>query len=161
MPRRIESEKSNVPRVRDVAEVEREIAAVDLNSMPSSTLLPANELFLMRQMGLVPIQVVYGNFVYSMGLGGVFRSLRGALNRGELPAFTQMNNDARVIARDRMLEAAKQLGADTVVIAGVEVKELADLLEVTCTGTAFRRAGPETAEDFMQTPGSVQVAVGT
>jgi uncharacterized protein YbjQ (UPF0145 family) len=108
----------------------------------------------MRQMGYEPIQVVYGNFVYSMGLGGVFRSVRGAFSRGELPAFTRMNNDARVIARDRMLMSANVLGAHTVCGVEIEVKELADLLEVTCTGTAFRRVQASTQN------GTVQIAVG-
>lgn len=146
--------KQTKPRMASMEDVEAEIGRIDLTHMPSSTTLPANELYLLHQMGYAPIQVVYGNIVYSMGMRGIFRSLRGAFQRGELPDFTRMNNDARVIARDRMLAAARAVNADMVVGVNIDVQELADLLEVTCTGTALRRA------ENPPNNNSVQIAVG-
>lgn len=145
------------PNVYSIEQIESEISEIDLAIMPSSSTMPANELYLMQQMGYTPLQVVYGNVVYSMGMGGVLRSLRGALTRGELPQFTRMNNDARVIARDRMLKAATSLGAAMVAGVTIDVKELADLLEVTATGTAFKKT---VANEYVSTNG-LQIAVGT
>lgn len=133
-----EDKKENV-KVQDVEELEREIKALDLSQAPASTTLPANELFLLEQGGYQVLQIVYGNVVYSMGIRGVIRSITRALKRGEMPDFTRMNNDARVIARNRMLQRAQELGATLVVGVLIEVQEYADFLEVTATGTAVRK----------------------
>ena len=142
-------------QISDIATLEEEIHGVDLETMPWSTLMPANEVFLLQKAGYEPLQVVFGNVVYSMGLRGVFRSIRGAFRRGEMPDFTRMNRDAREVARARMLVAAREIGGDGVVNASLDVQELADFLEVTMTGTAVRRIAGHTSSSA-----DVEVAIG-
>ena len=153
-----DSEPDARPQVSDIALLEEEIRGVDLTAMPWSTIMPANEVFLLQKAGYEPLQVVFGNVVYSMGMRGVFRSIRGAFKRGEMPDFTRMNRDAREVARARMLVAAKAVGGDGVVDATLDVQELADFLEVTMTGTAVRRIANR---DGVSMDGiGVEVAVG-
>ncbi len=135
-------------RVATVETLEEEIQAFDLKLSPTSTIFTANELYLIEKGGYEVIQVVFGNVVYSMGIRGVMRSITRALTRGEMPEFTQMNNDARIIARNRMLEQAKQLDATAVVGVTIEATEFADFLEVTATGTAIRKVGKASDVDI-------------
>jgi len=120
-------------------ELDIEITEFDLQGAPASTTLTPHELYLMNQLGYEPIQVVTGNIVYSMGVGGVWRSIKKGLRRGEVPDFTRILNDARVIARNRMLKAAIELGADRVVGVIFESKEFADFIEMTAMGTAVKK----------------------
>jgi uncharacterized protein YbjQ (UPF0145 family) len=126
-------------KITPIEALDKEIEGYDLEGGPSTTTMSANELYLIEQAGYEVLQIVYGNVVYSMGIRGIFRSLTRALTRGEMPDFTRMNNDARVIARNRMAQKARELGADKVVSVTIEVQEFADFLEVTTTGTAVKR----------------------
>lgn len=120
-------------------QIESEIANFDFASSPSSTTLTPHELYLLRQSGYEPVQIVFGNVVYSMGVRGVFRTLVRAFNRGELFDYSQLNKDARLLARNRMVEEAKSMGADSVVGVRIDTKEFADFMEVVATGTAVRK----------------------
>ena len=121
--------------------LEQEIREFDLAAAPRSTIISANELYLLQKSGYEFLQIVFGNVVYSMGLRGLLRSVQRALQQGEMSVFTRMINDARVIARNRMLTQAKAVGATDVVGVIIEVREFADFLEVTATGTAVKKNG--------------------
>src|SRR5436309_12056240 len=59
--------------------------------------------------------ICYGLVVRSMGFtGGVTASFR-ALRRGEIPEYTQLLEDSRRHAIDRMADTARLLGADAIV----------------------------------------------
>ena len=134
-----------------VHELDEEIRSFDLINAPKSATFTPHDLYLLQQAGYEPIQVVVGNIVYSMGIGGVLRSLRRGLRRGEVPDFTQLLQDGRVLARNRMLEYARAVKADAVFGVVLETEEFADFIEVTATGTACRKIG----EGKQNTPISV------
>ena len=137
--------------VRGIEALELELRNFDLKAAPASSMLSANERYLLEKSGLRPLRVVTGNIVYSMGTKGLFSSVTGAFSRGEMTAFTQMINDARLIAINRMLMAAAALGATEVIGVQLEMKEYADFAEVTAMGTAVVKIGE---------PSDVDVAVG-
>lgn len=141
-----EAELKKAVNFHTLAQIEKEISELDLAQVTSTTLNP-NDLFLMERIGLAPMQVVFGNVVYSMGLRGVFRSFVRALTRGEMYDFSRLNEDARLLARNRMLKAAQNLGATSVIGVVFAVREYADFLEVTAVGTAVRRKDEGTPAD--------------
>jgi uncharacterized protein YbjQ (UPF0145 family) len=72
-----------------------------------------------------------------MGLvRGVTGSLR-ALRRGEVPQYTQLLEDSRRHAIDRMVENAKLMGADGVIAVRFDSSEIGQqLTEIVAYGTA-------------------------
>ncbi len=83
--------------------------------------------------------LVRGNIVTSKNIGrdvmAGFKSIAG----GEIKSYTEMTNEARQIAEDRMVEAAEKLGADAVIacrFSSAAVKE--DTTEMLCYGTAVK-----------------------
>jgi len=120
-------------------EIEKEIKGFEIEKAPFSSTLTPNELYLLRKSGFEPIQVVFGNVVFSMGLRGVFRSFIQALKRGEMVDFSRLNEDARVLARNRMLKEAAEIKADGVVSVSFDIREYADFMEVVAIGTAVRK----------------------
>lgn len=138
----------------NVEEIEKEINRSDLHQLPTSTTLTPHEVYLMRQMGYKPMQVVFGNVVFSMGALGFLRTIFRAFTRGEMVDFSRLNRDARLLARNRMLEMAKDLGAESVWGVKFDIREYADFIEVIATGTALQK------DDRPITPASVPVSVG-
>jgi uncharacterized protein YbjQ (UPF0145 family) len=81
--------------------------------------------------------VCYGLVVRSMGVvGGVAASFK-ALRRGEVSQYTQLLEDSRRHAIDRMVENASLLGADAVVGVRFDSSEIGQqLTEIVAYGTA-------------------------
>jgi len=82
---------------------------------------------------------VYGLVVRSRGLGGNvmagLRSIRG----GEIKEYTEMLEDARRHALDRLVENATAMGADAVVMMRFDSSELGQSMsEIVAYGTAVR-----------------------
>ena len=124
-----------------IEQIEKEIADGDASKIRSTTLTP-HELYLLEKTGYEPIRVVFGIVVYSMGTRGFFRTVRGLFVRGEMVDFSRLNADARRLALVRAHKAAELVGADAVFGVHIDVRELADFLEVVCTGTAVKRVRP-------------------
>lgn len=127
-------------------ELEKEIEHFDAKSSPGSTTLTPHELYLLKQIGMEAVQVVFGNVVYSMGVRGLLRTVWRALSRGEMVDFSRLNKDARLLARNRMVDEAKKLGATLVVGVRIDTREYADFMEVVATGTACRKIDKPPAE---------------
>lgn len=138
---------SNNITTTDFAILEHEIRSFDIYNAPASGALGAHDLYLLEQAGFRVIQVVTGNVVYSMGLKGLLRNVQRAFVRGEMPDFTAMIRDARVLARNRLLAEAAALGADGVIDFAWTTQEFADFLEVVATGTAIKRVATSAAVD--------------
>ncbi len=130
------------PTIAGIEALEKEINGFDLQNAPHSTTFQPNDVYLVEKAGYQILQVVFGNIVYSMGLRGVMRSVTRAFKRGEMTDFTTMINDARLIARNRMIQNAIALAATDVIGVTIEIREFADFLEVTATGTAVIRIKP-------------------
>ena len=85
------------------------------------------------------IGVCYGLVVRSMGLvGGMTAGLR-AMRRGEVPEYTQLLEDSRRHAIDRMLDNARLMGADGVIAMRFDSSEIGQqFTEIVAYGTAVK-----------------------
>ena len=83
--------------------------------------------------------IVKGTIVQTKNLGRDFMAAMKTLVGGEIVGYTEMLNEARQIATDRMVKEAEALGADAVIgirYASSEVMQGA--AEVFAYGTAVR-----------------------
>lgn len=83
--------------------------------------------------------LVRGNIVTSKNIGrdmmAGFKSMVG----GEIQTYTDMTNDSRQIAEDRMVAAAQMMGADAVVAVRFSSESVAEgTIEMLCYGTAVK-----------------------
>ena len=85
--------------------------------------------------------VCYGLVVRSMGLvGGVASSFK-ALRRGEVSQYTQLLEESRRHAIDRMIENASLMGADGLIAVRFDSSEIGQqLTEIVAYGTAVKLA---------------------
>jgi uncharacterized protein YbjQ (UPF0145 family) len=83
--------------------------------------------------------VCYGLVVRSMGMvGGVAASFKG-LRRGEIPEYTQLLEDSRRHAIDRMSDNARLLGADAIIAVRFDSSEIGQqFTEIVAYGTAVK-----------------------
>jgi uncharacterized protein YbjQ (UPF0145 family) len=83
--------------------------------------------------------VCYGLVVRSMGFtGNIAASFKG-LRRGEISQYTQLLEDSRRHAIDRMVENARLLGADAVIAIRFDSSEIGQqFTEIVAYGTAVR-----------------------
>jgi uncharacterized protein YbjQ (UPF0145 family) len=81
--------------------------------------------------------VCYGLVVRSIGFtGGVTASFK-ALRRGEITEYTQLLEDSRRHALDRMVDNARLLGADAVIAVRFDSSEIGgQFTEIIAYGTA-------------------------
>src|SRR5664279_6363154 len=81
--------------------------------------------------------ICYGLVVRSMGFtGGVTASFK-ALRRGEVSEYTQLLEDSRRHAIDRMVDNARLLGADAVIAVRFDSSEIGQqFTEIVAYGTA-------------------------
>ena len=83
--------------------------------------------------------VCYGLVVRSMGfVGGVAGSFK-ALRRGEVSQYTQLLEESRRHAIDRMVENASLMGADGLIAVRFDSSEIGQgLTEIVAYGTAVK-----------------------
>jgi uncharacterized protein YbjQ (UPF0145 family) len=83
----------------------------------------------------------FGVVVRSRGLGGNIVAGLRSLVGGEIVEYTQMLEEARRHAVDRMTENAALMGADAVVVMRFDSSEIGDTMsEIVAYGTAVRLA---------------------
>ena len=116
--------------------------AVHSESMPDtqqpfSTSASGIEMYCHLDAGYRPVKFVMGNVAYALGVG---RGLRGGLRtmaRGEVTEYSQMYNGIRQLALMRLKQEAAQLGANSVVDVGVDIRPFGPgIVELLMTGTA-------------------------
>lgn len=100
------------------------------------------ELYALMSAGYEPIGVVMGVAAISMGTRGFARSIQAIFRKGEMTALAQTSQEARKLALSRAEDDARELGADLILVHHWEVRDAAEIVEVTCTGTACRKVGP-------------------
>jgi uncharacterized protein YbjQ (UPF0145 family) len=87
--------------------------------------------------------VVYGLVVRSMGFAGSMTAGFRSLRRGEIPEYTQLLEDSRRHAIDRMIENASLMGADAVIAVRFDSSEIGQqFTEIVAYGTAVKLAQP-------------------
>jgi uncharacterized protein YbjQ (UPF0145 family) len=87
--------------------------------------------------------VVFGLVVRSMGFAKSFTASFTALRKGEVTQYTEVLEDARRHAIDRMIANAELVGADAVVAVRFDSSDVGSqqgLTEIVAYGTAVRLA---------------------
>jgi len=105
-----------------------------IGGLPMTTALELPGLTIRESLG-----VCYGLVVRSMGFtGGVTASFK-ALRRGEITEYTQLLEDSRRHAIDRMVDNARLLGADAIVAVRFDSSEIGQqFTEIVAYGTAVK-----------------------
>lgn len=102
--------------------------------------MSGNEIFCLSQKGFTPDEIVVGNSVFSLGMGGWLSSIGGNLAGGEVTAITSLISEGRHAAIHRMQEEAKKHGVVGVTGVTSEVRSLAGYTEFLAMGTGVRHA---------------------
>ncbi len=107
--------------------------------------LSTSDFWLLLDKGYMPVGLVLGNSVYSMGVVGGLGSAVKGMAKGEVPQITELMYNAREMALGRMKEEASKLGADGVVEVKLNVIPMGSWMEVTAIGTAIKYVGTKAA----------------
>jgi uncharacterized protein YbjQ (UPF0145 family) len=103
--------------------------------------LSTSDFWLLRKQGYMPLGLVVGNSVYSMGVvGGMMTGIKG-MGKGEIPQITELLYNARMMALNRMLDEANKLGADGVIAVKLNINYMhnGEWMEVTAIGTGVKK----------------------
>ena len=106
---------------------------------PVTSDLTCEEMWNMANMGFLPIKLVLGTAVYSLGLVGGLSAFLKSFSRGEVNELTSLIYDAREHAIGLIRDEAAAIGADDVIGIKTHVHELGGLLEFMAIGTAVKR----------------------
>ena len=101
--------------------------------------LTCQEMWNMTNVGYVPIKLVLGTAVYSLGIIGGLKSLLKSISRGEISDLTSMIYDAREHAIGLIRDEAAALGADEVVGIKTHIHEIGGMIEFMAIGTAMKK----------------------
>jgi uncharacterized protein YbjQ (UPF0145 family) len=118
---------------------------------PVTSDMTNEEMWNMVNVGFMPIRLVMGVSVYSLGLkGGIFSTLQ-TLGGGEVAGLTEILYEAREKALARIEEDAERCGADEVVGVKTHIYDLGGgLIEFMAIGTAVKKiAGVKTKSDAL------------
>ena len=109
---------------------------------PVTSDMTNEEMWNMVNVGFLPIRLVMGVSVYSLGLkGGIFSALQ-TLGGGEVAGLTEILYEAREKALARIEEDAERCGADEVVGVKTHIYDLGGgLIEFMAIGTAVKKVG--------------------
>lgn len=107
---------------------------------PITSGLTAQELWSVIKMGYVPIKLVLGVSVYSLGvLGGIKSALR-ELAKGEINTLTEIVYGAREQSLQKVQDQAAAVGADMVMCVRTYIYQLSNnLVEFFSIGTAVKK----------------------
>jgi uncharacterized protein YbjQ (UPF0145 family) len=100
----------------------------------------AQELYCHMDAGYQPIQHVFGNISYLMGIGGGIMGGFKAMARGEIKEYSDVFNATRHKAVDRMVAQAKSCNANAVVGVRTKIMLWHGTHEMLMTGTAARNS---------------------
>jgi uncharacterized protein YbjQ (UPF0145 family) len=106
---------------------------------PVSSDLTNEEMWNVVHMGFMPLKLVLGTAVYSLGVIGGIKAMLKGFARGEIPELTSLIYDAREHAIGLIRDEANAIGADDVVGIRTHITEFGGLLEFLAIGTAVKR----------------------
>ena len=110
----------------------------------------AQELYCHMDAGYEPREFVFGNIAYSVGaVGGIAGTLK-TLVRGEIKEFSDVFNETRHHALERVVSHAKTAGANAVVGIRTSVMHFAGFHEMYMAGTAASH--PALPAEFAASP---------
>lgn len=115
-----------------------------------STSANGQELYCQLDCGFEPVQFVFGNVAYSIGVGGgIMGSLR-SLKSGEVIEYSNMLNKTRHLALERISAEAREAGANAVLGIQTVISPLIGVQEMLMTGTASYN--PVLPPQYKETP---------
>jgi uncharacterized protein YbjQ (UPF0145 family) len=106
---------------------------------PLTSDLTCEEMWNLTRLGYIPLKLVLGTAVYSLGLFGGLKAMFKSFSRGEISDLTSLIYDAREHAIGLIRREAEAIGADDVVGIKTHIHELGNLIEFMAIGTAVRR----------------------
>jgi uncharacterized protein YbjQ (UPF0145 family) len=121
----------------------------EYNERPATSDLTCEEMWNLIHCGYLPLELVLGVSVYSLGFAGGITSAFKSLVRGEIEELTTLVYDARENALHRLMEHAVEAGADDVVGIKTYVYSLGGgVIEFLAIGTAVKKMpGLKTVSD--------------
>jgi uncharacterized protein YbjQ (UPF0145 family) len=103
-----------------------------MTDFPVTTGLELRGFTVQRDLG-----VAFGLVVRSMGMAKQFTAGFRAMRQGEVPEYTELLEDSRRHAMDRMIENARLLGANAVIAMRYDSSEIGQqFTEIVAYGTA-------------------------
>ncbi|UFS71462.1 heavy metal-binding domain-containing protein [Geomonas sp. RF6] len=107
---------------------------------PVTSDMTNEEMWNMINIGYLPLRLVMGVSVYSLGIVGGLKSILQSMVRGEVTPLTSLLYEAREKALDRVQRDADRCGADHVVGVKIHVYQLGGgLIEFLAIGTAVKK----------------------
>lgn len=111
----------------------------EFKQYPLTSDLTCQEMWNLANMGFIPLRLVLGTAVYSLGFVGGLKSLFKSFVRGEINELTSLIYEAREHAIGLISAEAEALGADDVVGIKTHIHEMGNLIEFMAIGTAVKR----------------------
>jgi len=107
--------------------------------------LTAEETWNVAKMGYVPLKLVLGTSVYSLGLAGGIKSALRNFVKGEIKELTELIYGARESSLQKVRKQAQEIGADDVLGIKTYIYNLGDgVIEFLAIGTAVKRVDDAT-----------------
>ncbi len=107
---------------------------------PITSDLTNEEMWNLIHLGYVPVSLVLGVSVYSLGIGNSFSAFFKSFSTGEIPEVTNLVYDARENAISKIARDMERVGADRVVGVKTYIKEIANgVIEFMAIGTAVKK----------------------
>ena len=121
------------------------------NAEPVTSDMTNAEMWNMVHLGYLPIRLVMGVSVYSLGLAGGFMAALQSFGGGEVSGLTEVLYEAREKALERIERDAEACGADEVIGVKTRVYDLGGgLVEFMAIGTAVKKfEGAKTKTDAL------------
>lgn len=110
--------------------------AVTGESLAFSSSADGQELYCQMDAGFRPIKFVFGNVAYSIGIGGGIMGALKSLARGEVNEYSQIFNETRHRALERIQGEARAAGANAVVGIQTSIIPFGGMQEMVMIGTA-------------------------
>ncbi len=101
--------------------------------------LTNEEMWNLVHLGYMPVKLVLGTAVYSLGVVGGIKAMLKSFTRGEIPDLTSLVYEARAHAIGLIRDEAAAVDADDVVGIRTHIHEHGGLLEFMAIGTAVRK----------------------
>jgi uncharacterized protein YbjQ (UPF0145 family) len=111
----------------------------EYDANPVTSDMTCEETWNMANIGYLPLKLVLGTAVYSLGIVGGLAALLKSFSRGEVNELTSLIYDAREHAIGLIRDEAASIGADDVIGIKTHVHEMGGLLEFMAIGTAVKR----------------------
>jgi uncharacterized protein YbjQ (UPF0145 family) len=106
---------------------------------PVTSDLTCEEMWNLAALGFMPLKLVLGTAVYSLGFVGGVKALFKSFVRGEISDLTSLVYDAREHAIGLLRDEAAAIGADDVVGIKTHIHDVGGVIEFMAIGTAVKR----------------------